>query len=164
MRTSRRTEHELKRIILAAAGAAAAAGLTACGHSAAPVGSSGAAPGSHKSATVRVPVSCGEQYHAWTHGHGKGLVTSVDAVSSAATAGDPQVLRAALKKARPAVSRAARHPMPGCADPRGYWYALLMHVNAAAAKGGSASTVRAALHGVPQVQHQLTTELKQTTQ
>jgi hypothetical protein len=161
MRTSRRTEHELKRIILAAAGAAAAAGLTACGGGAA---APAAAPASHKSTTVRVPVSCGQQYHAWTHRHGKGLVTSVDAVSSAATAGDPQVLRAALKKARPAVSRAARHPMPGCADPRGYWYALLMHVNAAAAKGGSASSIRAAMQGVPQIQHQLTTELKQTAQ
>jgi hypothetical protein len=53
--------------------------------------------------------------------------------------------------------------MPGCADPRGYWYALLMHVNAAAAEGSSASSTRAAMQGVPQVQHQLTAELKQTT-
>ena len=154
----------MKRIILAAIGAAAAAGLTACGHGAAPAGGPGAAPASHKSARVRVPVSCGQQYHAWKHGHGKGLVTTVTAVSSAATAGDPQVLRAALQKARPAVSRAARHPMPGCADPRGYWNVLLLHVNAAAAKTSSASSIRAAMHGVPQIQHQLTTELKQTTQ
>jgi hypothetical protein len=156
----------VKRIILAAAGAAAAAGLTACGGHAAPA----AAPASHKAAgsashkaVVRVPVSCGEQYHAWTHGHGKGLVARVDAVGSAATAGNAHVLRAALSRVRPAVSSAARHPMPGCADPRGYWYALLMHVNAAAAKGSSASSMRAAMHGVPQIQHQLTTELKQTT-
>jgi hypothetical protein len=154
----------VKRIILAAIGAAAAAGLTACGHSAAPSGGPGAAPASHKSASVRVPVSCAQQYGAWTHRHGKGLVTTVTAVSSAATAGDPQVLRAALHKAGPAVSRAARHPMPGCADPRGYWNVLLQHVNAAAAKGSSASNIRAAMQGVPQIQHQLTTELKQTTQ
>jgi len=157
-------EHELKRIILAAIGAATAAGLTACGHSAAPAGGPGAAPASHGSTSVRVPVSCGQQYSAWKHGHGKGLVTTVDAVSSAAMAGNPQVLRVALQKARPAVSKAARHPMPGCADPRGYWSVLLLHVNAAAAKGSSASNIRAAMHGVPQIQHQLTTELKQTTQ
>jgi hypothetical protein len=39
-----------------------------------------------------------------------------------------------------------------------------MHVNAAAAKGSSASSRQAALKGVPKIQHQLTTELKQTTQ
>jgi hypothetical protein len=153
----------LKRIILAAIGAAAVAGLTACGHSAAPAGGPGAVSASHGSASVRVPVSCGQQYSAWNHGHGKGLVTTLDAVSSAARAGDPQVLRAALQKARPAVSKAARHPMPGCADPRGYWNVLLMHVNAAAAKGSSASSRRAAMQGVSQIQQHLTTELKQTT-
>jgi len=66
--------------------------------------------------------------------------------------------------AGPAVALAARHTMPGCADPRGYWYVLPMHVNGAAAKGNSASSIRAAMNGVPQIQHQLTAELKQTTQ
>jgi hypothetical protein len=147
----------VKRIIVAAIGAAAAAGLTACGGGAAPT----AAPVPHKT-VVRVPVSCGEQFSAWVHG--KGLVATVDAVSSAATAGDTHALKAALRKARPAVASAAKHPMPGCADPRGYWGVLLMHVNAATAKGTSASSIRAALQGVPHIQHQLTTELKQTTQ
>src|SRR5262249_5433210 len=125
----------LKRIILLVV-CAAAAGVTACGGSATfPT----AAPASHK-AVVRVPVSCGEQYQAWAHGQGKGLVATVAAVSAAGTAGDVQVLKSALKKARPAVAKAAKHPMPGCADPRGYWYVLLMHVNAAAAKSSSASS------------------------
>jgi hypothetical protein len=148
----------LKRIILAVVGVAAAAGLTACSSTATPA----AAPASHKS--VRVPVSCSQQYHTWDHGQGKGLVTTVEAVSSAATAGDPQMLRAALERARPAVALAARHPMPGCADPRGYWDVLLMHVNAAASAKHSPSSVRAAVKGVPKIQHQLTDELKQTTQ
>jgi hypothetical protein len=148
----------VKRIILIVA-SAAAAGLAACSNAAAP----GAAPAGHKS-SVLVPVSCGQQYHTWNHGQGKGLVTTVEAVSSAAAAGDPQVLSVALKKARPAVALAARHPMPACADPRGYWNVVLLHVNAAAAKGSSASSTRAAMKGVPKIQHQLTTELKQTTQ
>jgi hypothetical protein len=148
----------LKRIILAAVGAAVAAGLTACGG-----GAPAAVPATHKT-VLRVPVSCGEQYSAWAHGHGKGLIATVDAVGSAATAGDTHALKAALRKARPAVASAAKHPMPGCADPRGYWGVLLMHVNAATAKGTSASSIRAALQGVPHIQHQLTTELKQTTQ
>ena len=72
----------------------------------------------------------------------------------------PQVLTATLNKTRPAVSRAARHPVPACADPAGYWDVLLMHVTAAAASTGSASSMRAAMKGVPKIEHQLTAELK----
>jgi hypothetical protein len=143
----------LKRIILAAAGAAVT-GLTACSHTVAPTAA-------HASlGSVRVPVSCSQQYNAWKHGQGKGLIAALDAVSSAGTAGDTRVLTATLKKTRSAVSRAARHPLPACADPRGYWDVLLMHVTAAAANTGSASSVRAAMKGVPKIEHQLTAELK----
>jgi hypothetical protein len=143
----------LKRIIAVVA-VAAAAGLTACAHAAAPA----AAPSGHP--TVRVPVSCSQQYDTWKHGQGKGLIAALDAVSSAATAGDTQVLTATLKKTRPAISQAARHPVPACADPAGYWEVLLRHVAAAAASTHSASSMQAAMKGVPQIQHQLTAELK----
>jgi hypothetical protein len=145
----------LKRIIFAAAGAAIA-GLTACSHAAPPA----AAPASH--GTVHVPVSCSQQYHTWEHGQGKGLIPALDAVSSAESAGGTHVLTAALKKAGPTVARAARHPVPACADPRGYWDVLLMHVNAAVASKGSASSVRAAMKDVPKLEHTLIAELKQT--
>ena len=146
----------MKRIILAAAGAAVV-GLAACGHSASPT----AAPTSH--ASVRVPVSCGQQYNTWRHGSGDGLLATLGAVSSAETAGDTQVLTATLNRTRSAVSWAAHHPVPACADPRGYWDVLLMHVTAAAANTRSASSMRAAMKNVPEVEHQLTAELKQTT-
>ncbi len=142
----------MKRII--AVVAMAAAGLTACSHAAAPA----AAPAGHPS--VRVPVSCRQQYDTWAHGQGKGVTAALDAVSSAARAGDTTVLTATLKKTRPAVSRAARHPVPACADPAGYWNVLLMHVAAAAASTGSAASMRAAVKGVPKIEHQLTAELK----
>ena len=145
----------MKRIILIVAGAAAAvAGLTACSHSAAPTAAAAGSP------SVRVPVSCGQQYSTWAHGQGKGAVAALDAVSSAETAGDTTVLTAALKKNSPAISRAARHPVPACADPAGYWGVLMMHVSAAAASTGSASSVRAAVKGVPKIEHQLTAEFK----
>jgi hypothetical protein len=147
----------LKRIIPAVA-VVAAAGLTACSHTAAPA----AAPASHRS--VRVPVSCSQQYNTWNHGQGKGLIAALDAVSSAETAGDTRALTVTLKKTRPAVSRAARHPVPACADPRGYWDVLMMHVTAAAANTGSASSVRAAMKGVPNIEHQLTAELKSSVE
>ena len=143
----------MKRIIAVVA-VAAAAGLTACTHTAAPA----AAPASHPS--VRVPVSCSQQFNTWNHGQGNGLIVALDAVSTAETAGNTRVLAATLKNTRPAVSRAARHPVPACADPRGYWDVLLRHVTAAAASTGSAASMRAAMKGVPGIEHQLTAELK----
>jgi len=152
-------EYEVKRIALAAAGAAVM-GLAACSHSAAPAAPA-AAPASHGS--VSVPVSCGQQYRAWEQGPGKGLIAAIHAVSVAGTAGDPQVLTVALTNAGPAVARGARHPVPACADPRGYWNVLLMHVNAAVASKASASSVRAAMQDVPKLENELTAELKGTS-
>ncbi len=140
----------MKRIILAAA-SVAVVGLTACSNSAAPAAAPGNAP---------VPVSCAQQYQTWEHGQGAGLVSTFHAVSVASTAGNPKMLKATLKKARPAVARAARYPVPACADPRGYWSVLLMHVNAAIGGTGSASSARAALKGLPAIEKELTTELR----
>jgi hypothetical protein len=148
-----RTEYVLKRIIIAAA-AAAVAGLTAC--------SQGAAPAATSHGSVRVPVSCSQQYSTWTHGQGEGLIAALHAISSAETAGDARVLTATLKQTKPTVSRAVRHPVPACADPRGYWDILLMHVTAAEVPAASASSVRAAMKNVPEIERRLTAELRQT--
>jgi hypothetical protein len=149
-------EIELKRIALAAAGVAMV-GLAACSHTAAPA----AAPASHGTASAaKAPVSCSQQYHTWKHGQGKGFTAALHAVSVAGAAGDPQALTVALKKAGPIVAKAARHPIPACADPRGYWDVLLMHVNAAVASKHSASSVRAAMQAVPKIEHELTNEVK----
>jgi len=150
----------LKRIILAAVGAAVA-GLTACSSAAAPAAPGAASAASASHGSVRVPVSCSQQYNTWEQGHGKGLIATLNAVSSAETAGDAQVLMTTLNTSRPAIATAARHPVPACADPRGYWDVLLMHVTAAAATKSSASGVQAAMQGVPELEHQLTAELKQ---
>ncbi len=148
-----RTEYQLKRIALAAAGAALA-GLTACSHSAAPA----AAPASRGHAPV--PVSCSQRYHTWEQRQGKGLIATLDTVSSTVAAGDTQKLTSALKKAKPAVALAARRPIPACADPMGYWNVLLMHVNAGAASTSSKSSMRAAMKDVPQIAGKLAAELQ----
>ena len=140
----------MKRIVLAAIGAAIV-GLTACSGGGPPAAAPGSAP---------VPVSCAQQYQTWEHGRGTGLVDTFHAVSVASTVGDTKVLTATLKKARPAVAQATHYPVPACADPRGYWSALLMHVNAAVGSRGSASSARAALKGVPAIEKQLTAELQ----
>lgn len=145
----------MKHLALAAAGAAMA-GLAACSHTAAPT----AASASHR--TVAPPVSCGQRYASWEHGDGRGLIAALNAVSSAGTAGNTHALAAALKNAQSAVARGARHPLPACADPRGYWNVLLMHVNAAAATKGSPANERAAMQDVPKIEQNLTTELRST--
>jgi hypothetical protein len=163
------TEYEMKSLAVAAAGAAVV-GLAACSqttaHSAAPASpgtAHAAAPASPGTSGPVAPVSCKQQYVAWERGHGKKLIAALNAVSSAGAAGDAHVLTTALKKAKSAVARAPRHPMPACADPRGYLSVLLMHVNAAAASGSSASSVRAAMAGVPKIEHELTAELRTIT-
>jgi hypothetical protein len=110
-----------------------------------------------------VPATCSQQYHAWQQGAGKGLIAALDAVSSVGTATDTHVLTVSLRHARLVVARATRHPVPACADPRGYWDVLLMHVNAAVTSTGSRSSARAAMKGVPTIEHDLTAELKATS-
>lgn len=148
----------MKRVAFVAAGAAVL-GLTACTHDAAP----GATPASRGTPAVAAPVSCSQQYRMWAHGEGKALMDAFDAVTSATKSGHAHVLAGALRHARPAVAKATRHPIPACADPRGYWSALLMHVNAAVAGTGRAG-VRAALQDVPKIHHQLVAEVRENAQ
>jgi hypothetical protein len=150
----------MNRHVLAVAGAGVIA-LAGCTHDSSP----NAAPAARGSSSTPIrPVSCSEQYRTWTDAEGKSLMGVFAAVTSASKARDGHALKKALKQAKPAVAKATRHPIPACADPRGYWTVLLMHVNAAAAGDGSASTVRAALQGVRQIHHQLLTEVKETAQ
>jgi len=160
-------EYVVKRIALAAAGAVVA-GMAACSHPAAPTSVSGnhgtsSAQSGGGSATgsggSSVPVSCGQRYHAWVSGAGKSLLATFHTVSVAAMTGDSQALTVALEKAKPAVTGATLHPVPACADPRGYWGVLLMHVNAAVSGHPSTPSVQAALKDVPAIEHALTAEL-----
>ena len=145
----------MKLLAMAAAGAAVMT-LSGCGsHSAAPGGAA-------NNGGATAPISCSQQYHQWTNGEGKGVMDALHGVSSAATARDGQPLTVALRQAKPAVAKAAKHPIPACADPRGYWDVLLMHVNAAAASKGSASSIRAAVQDVPTIHRTLVAEVKQT--
>jgi hypothetical protein len=145
----------MKRLALAAATALIT--LTACSNHSAPPGTRDA---THQSGTSVAPVSCSKQYRTWTNGDGKGVMSALHGVSSAATARDGEALTAALIQAKPAVAKAARHPIPACADPRGYWNVLLMHVHAAAASKGSSSSARAAVQGVPKLMDSLRADVK----
>jgi hypothetical protein len=155
----------MKRLAFLAAGTVVA-GLTACtssAPSAIPTSSPAVTSPTATSPTATssaVAAECRQQYNAWKQGPGKGLVSALNTVGSAAEAGDRNVLTAVLKRASPALTRASRSPLPVCADPKGYWTALMMHVNAAAASTGSAATVTAAMKGVPTLVRELNAELK----
>jgi hypothetical protein len=149
----------VKRSALAAGAAIAAlAGLAACTHAAA---GGPDHPGQRPDGlqATALPATCGQQYRAWASAGGSGVLASLHAVSVAEAAGNAQALTAALRAARPSVTQAALHPVPACADRKGYWTVLLMHVSAASG-GGSASSARAALTGVPAIEQELTAELR----
>ena len=152
----------MKPFALAAVTAGAVVALAACSHGAA----TSAAPTSAATVTrSAAPVNCPAQYHAWRRGPGRQLVTAIGAVGSASTAKDVPARTAALKKAGAMIARAARYPMPACADPQGFWTALVMHVNAAAGSTGPASgrkSITRALKGVSALQRELSAELKRT--
>jgi hypothetical protein len=137
---------------------AALAGLAACTHAAAGgPAQTGQRPAGQRAADL--PATCGQQYSAWANAGGSGVLAALHAVGVAEAAGNSGALTAALRAARPAVAQAALHPVPACADRKGYWTVLLMHVNAAVG-GGSASSARAALTGVPAMEQELTAELR----
>lgn len=152
----------MKRLSLAVAVAVAvvvALVATACSHPA-PTRTTHAATGS---SAVTVPVSCRQQYREWNRRTGSGLVEALAAVTSAAT-GRHGKWHTKLTRVHGAVERASRHPIPACADPRGYWDVLLMHVTAAVSGAHSRSTFRAAVQDVPHIRRQLVAEVAQTAQ
>lgn len=80
-------------------------------------------------------------------------------ISAASKTGNAQVLKAEMQKVKPIVARATANPLPGCADPRGYWTVLMMHVTAAVASNSSTASASAAMKGVPAIEQELVTEL-----
>lgn len=182
----------MKRIALAVTGAAVA-GLIAWGHSAipaaapanataspaalsGPASSAGpsASPGSPAQAAATggspaaamhsaMAATCKQRYDTWQQGPGKDLVTALNAVNAAETAGNAQALTAALKQTAPVVTEVTRNPLPSCADPKGYWEVLLMHVTAGTRSGASPSTLQATMKGLPTITNELTAELKLTS-
>ena len=146
-----------RTILLAGAALTAALTLTACGSG----GSSAASP----------PRSCLQQYRSWNagpaHAAGENLVAALNGVEAANAALKNSTTNAALKRAGAAATVLARYPIPNCADPKGYWRAVLVQIQAAAhnaSTSGQGALVAAAvvLHNMPALDLKLASELKQT--
>ena len=146
-----------RTIVLAGAALTAALTLTACGSG----GGAAASP----------PRSCLQQYRSWNagpaHAAGENLVAALNGVEAANAALKNSTTNAALKRAGAAATALARYPIPNCADPKRYWRAVLVQIQAAAhnARGsGQGALVAAAvvLHNMPALDLKLASELKQT--
>jgi hypothetical protein len=149
-------------VIVAIAGACAVAALSACGSNA---GAHTAAPEATPTASRAVVlVNCPLEYASWIRGPARQFVPAIEAVDSSAAASSITARAAALKTAGSAVRAAAKYPIPACADPRGYWVAVVMHVNAAEASpnGAGSTAVMTALKGVQGLTRELEAELKRT--
>jgi hypothetical protein len=154
-----------RRIVLAALAAAITAAAAGCG-------AHPAAAAHHATAGAPSP-SCAQQYAAWKRGGalapGKRLAAALQAAQSASASEDIPATLAALKTAGSAAAGLGRYPMPACADPGGYWSAILARIRAAGDNAGTASGLaalllaEAPLQAVPGLQAELAAELQRTT-
>lgn len=141
------------RAALATALTAVSAGAVACG---APSG-----------ATAK-PQTCPQQFAAWKNGAanapGKRLENESAAVSKSND--DIPVMVSALKAMGADAAVLQGYPMPGCADPKGYWPQYLADIKAAGDNAGSASgfsgllLAEAPLKNIKTLQAKLSAELK----
>jgi len=146
-----------RTIFLAGAALTAALTLAACGSG----GGSAASP----------PRSCLQQYRSWNagpaHAAGENLVAALNGVEAANASLENSTTNAALKRAGTAATALAHYPIPKCADPKGYWRAVLVQIQTAAhntSGSGQGALVAAAvvLHNMPALDLKLANELKQT--
>lgn len=151
-----------RRLALTVTGTTVALGVVAgCGGAASAPPATRATSGPTPLIRSAPQVGCAQQYDAWAKGPGKGVLAKLAAVGSTAATGTSAAAKDLLKTAKPEVARAGHYPVPGCADPKGYWTALLMHLNAAAAAARPAE-FDASMKGVPTITGELATELRRT--
>jgi hypothetical protein len=153
----------MRHLIVTTAAAAALTLLAACGsHASTTATGAASAPAQ----------SCRAQYEAWKHGPArtaaKGLMAQFRAVKATGTAEDIPHLDAALKRAGRAAAAVAAYPMPRCADPGGYWQAILTRIRSAADNASTGSGLGALLLAmgplkeIPALEAKLGAELKRT--
>ncbi len=154
----------MKPVRLGAAAVAAVAVLSAC--SQAPTASAthpaSQTPAPSTSASPAARVSCPRLYRAWRLGPARKFAASLAELGSSSAGQDLVIVR----RERAAIASAARSPIPPCADPKGYWTALLMHISAVESGTNSAAGRKSdelAMKIVPTLGRKLRAELSHTT-
>jgi hypothetical protein len=118
-------------------------------------------------------LACKEQYLAWRSGPARNPLNQFTAaqnnLAAVGSTKNLQEITAAVENEGQAASKLAAYPVPACADPHGYFAALLAQVRAAASNAATANGLSALvqaiepLNQVPALESDFTTEIKQTT-
>jgi hypothetical protein len=167
------------KFILASAALTAGLALTACGSG----GSSSASAGPSKSPTASAGAGAGPvasaaspgcllQYRLWAsgpaHAAGDNLTAALNGLAAASAASDVATASAALKRAGTAARALEHYPIPGCADPKGYWHAVLQQIEGAASSAGTSqgqgtlTIAQGVMKQMPELERKLATELQVT--
>jgi hypothetical protein len=157
-----------RSVIVASAALAAGLTLMACGSG----GGSAAPAGSGEGLAASAPPSCMQQYRVWSsgpaHAAGENLTAALNILQAASSASDIGATSAALKRAGVAARSLAQSPIPACADPGGYWRAVLVGIQDAADNAGTSQGQEAltaagvALKRMPVRERKLAAELRRT--
>ncbi len=167
------------KFILASAALTAGLALTACGSG----GGSAASAGPSKSHTASAgpsvsPVAsaaspgCLLQYRLWAsgpaHAAGDNLTAALNGLAAASAASEVATASAALKRAGTAARALEHYPIPSCADPKGYWHAVLRQIEGAASSAGTSqgqgalTIAQGVMKQMPELDRKLATELQVT--
>jgi hypothetical protein len=102
------------------------------------------------------------------HAAGENLTAALNALQAASSASDIPTTGAALKRAGMAARTLEHYPIPNCADPKGYWHAVLLRIQAAADNAGTSTgqgaltLAEVALKQMPPLERKLAAELQGT--
>jgi hypothetical protein len=153
-----------------------AALLTACG-----TGSGGqpshpaTTPGSSPPASTvaGAATACAQQYRAWQDGPAHSAIIKFEAAQEVldkeSSSGHPALIAAALNILGQQAAALAGFPVPSCADPRGYFAALLSQIVTVSGEVGPDATLTDLQQAITQLgsvfslESDFTAEVKQTT-
>ena len=157
------------KFIVASAALAAGLTLTACGSSGGSAASAAASAGPVASAASP---GCLLQYRLWAsgpaHAAGDNLTAALNGLAAASAASDVATASAALKHAGTAARALEHYPIPSCADPKGYWHAVLQQIEGAANSAGTSqgqgtlTIAQGVMKQMPELERKLATELQTT--
>jgi hypothetical protein len=167
------------KVIVVGAALAAGLALTACGSGGGSAASAGpskrpaasAGSGAGPVASAASP-GCLAQYRLWAsgpaHAAGDNLTAALNGLASASAASDIATAGAALRRAGTAARSLGHYPIPACADPKGYWHAVLLRIEAAADSAGTSNgqgtlaIAQGVMKQMPALERKLATELQVT--
>jgi hypothetical protein len=157
-----------------------AAVLTACGagagsqpsHPATPAASTPASAVAG-SAAAGSTAACAQQFHAWQNGSAHSAIIDFDAAQQAladeSSSGKPALIAASMNILGQRAAALASFPVPACADPNGYFAALLSQIGTVTSEVGPDATLTILQQAINQLdsvfslESDFTAEVKQTT-